>query len=132
MMKTNLKSKLLLVLCVFVSAYGLGFNPELNAAAESGKPYVLSYDKSAPLTIEGWEFNSLPLGNGYFGVSFFGGVAEELWQFSEKSVWMKDPDKNAVFSMGLSSVCELRLSMDHGSNKSPFEKVCGLLKKPLE
>ena len=32
-METNLKSKRLLVICAFVIAYCLGFNPEMNAAA---------------------------------------------------------------------------------------------------
>ncbi|MFZ4775585.1 MAG: glycoside hydrolase family 95 protein [Terrimicrobiaceae bacterium] len=78
------------------------------------KPYILRYDKPAPLDLKGWEFESLPLGNGYFGVSVFGGVADELWQFTEKSLWVMAPigvSGKEYPRPGLSSLCELRLSM---------------------
>ena len=57
------------------------------------KSYLLWDVKPATLDLKGWEFDSYPLGNGYFGVSFFGGVGEELWQFCEKSLFAIDPSK---------------------------------------
>ena len=75
------------------------------------KEYLLWDDKPAPLDLKGWEFNSYPLGNAYFGVSFFGGVGEELWQFCEKSLFVRDPSKpeKAYDWASLSSLCEVRL-----------------------
>ena len=75
------------------------------------KSYLLWDDKPAALDLKGWECNSYPLGNGYFGVSFFGGVGEELWQFCEKSLFVTDPSKseNAYDRVSLSSLCEVRL-----------------------
>lgn len=80
-----------------------------------GNRHVLYDDKPAPLDLKGWEAHSFPLGNGHFGVSFFGGVGEELWQFTEKSLFVTDPSKadNAWDRVGLSSLCELRLVQDH-------------------
>ncbi len=83
------------------------------------KRYVIFDDKPAPLDIKGWEAHSFPLGNGHFGVSYFGGVEEELWQFCEKSLFVNDPAKaeNAWDRVGLSSLCELRLIQDHDLSK---------------
>lgn len=84
---------------------------------EGTSPYLLCYDKPAPLDLKGWEFQSLPLGNGHFGVNFFGGVGEELAQFCEKSLFTRDAtmtNEKAYDLVGLSSLAELRLSMDHG------------------
>jgi len=87
---------------------------------KSTKRHVLHDDKAAPLDLKGWESHSFPLGNGHFGVSFFGGVGEELWQFCEKSLFVADPEKteNAWDRVGLSSLCELRLVQDHDAAKA--------------
>jgi alpha-L-fucosidase 2 len=79
-----------------------------------GKNYTLWDDKPAPLDLKGWEYHSYPLGNGYFGVSFFGGVGEELWQFCEKSLFVLDPaaDQKRYDKTALSSLLELRLLQD--------------------
>ena len=80
-------------------------------AGRADKAYILHYDKPAPLDLKGWEFYSLPLGNGYFGVSVFGGVTEELWQFTDKSLWVTNPNPAKPYlSTGLSSLAELRLT----------------------
>jgi hypothetical protein len=88
----------------------------------SEKPYRLWDDKPAPLDLKGWEFHSYPLGNGHFGVSFFGGVNEELFQFCEKSLFVLDPaaDPKRYDKVGLSSLCELRLFQDQR-----FEQTSG-------
>lgn len=54
------------------------------------KKYELRYHTPASNSNEGWEDLSLPLGNGYFGVNLFGGVATERLQLSEKSMYMRD------------------------------------------
>ena len=38
-----------------------------------------------------WNSQALHLGNGYFGASFFGGVEEEVFALSEKSMWTGSP-----------------------------------------
>jgi alpha-L-fucosidase 2 len=38
-----------------------------------------------------WNSQALHLGNGYFGASFFGGVEEEVFALSEKSIWTGAP-----------------------------------------
>ncbi len=40
---------------------------------------------------EYWNSQSLHLGNGYFGASFFGGVQKEVFALSEKSMWTGGP-----------------------------------------
>ena len=78
----------------------------------SEKPLVLAYDRPAALDLKGWELYSLPLGNGHVGVSVFGGVEQELWQFTDKAVWVMAPPGASgkdYARPGLSSLCELRL-----------------------
>lgn len=94
-----------LTLCLLTSA-------SLGVALETApKRYLLVDDRPAALTLKGWEYDSYPLGNGYFGVSVFGGVGEELWQFCEKSLFVRDPDaeEKAWDRIGLSGLIELRL-----------------------
>ena len=38
------------------------------------KKYVMRYKEAAEDSLSGWETQSLPIGNGYFGASVFGGV----------------------------------------------------------
>jgi len=104
-----------LCLLTFLSLTAILF-PEVRAKEITNrftpeKQYLLWDDKPAPLDLKGWEFNSYPLGNAYFGVSFFGGVGEELWQFCEKSLFVTDLSKleNAYDRVSLSSLCEVRL-----------------------
>ena len=84
--------------------------------------YVLHYDRPAPIDLKGWECQSLPLGNGHFGVSFFGGIAEECWQFTEKSFCIRDDtlakEAKAWNSVGLSDLMDLRLTMNHGEGEA--------------
>ncbi|MFO1523239.1 MAG: glycoside hydrolase N-terminal domain-containing protein [Kiritimatiellia bacterium] len=97
--------------------------PETSFASVEGNPgrYRLHYDRPAPIDLKGWEHQSLPLGNGHFGVSFFGGTGEECWQFTEKSFCVKDDtlirDGKAWASVALSDLLDLHLIMDHGSDQ---------------
>jgi len=97
--------------------FGLNFAMSLSAETNSvaNKEYIIFDDKPAPLNLKGWEAHSFPLGNGYFGVNFFGGVQEEMWQFTEKSLYVRDPSKpeGAWNRTGLSNLCELRLTQVH-------------------
>ena len=114
---TNIRIRSCFLLLVFLSACLI---PGLQAAENTNrftpeKQYLLWDNKPAPLDLKGWEYDSYPLGNGYFGVSFFGGVGEELWQFCEKSLFASDPSKpeKAYDRASLSSLCEVRLIQPH-------------------
>ncbi|WP_231114540.1 glycoside hydrolase N-terminal domain-containing protein, partial [Lentzea aerocolonigenes] len=57
------------------------------AAADPQAGHTLWYGKPAT----NWESESLPIGNGALGASVFGGVASELLQFNEKTLWTGGP-----------------------------------------
>ena len=46
------------------------------------KDLRLRYKKEAPNSLEGWERDSLPIGNGRFGASVFGGIKKERLQIT--------------------------------------------------
>ncbi len=46
------------------------------------KKYVMRYNQAAEDSMRGWETQSLPIGNGYFGASVFGGVKSDRIQFT--------------------------------------------------
>lgn len=46
------------------------------------KQWLLTYNQPAERTLDGWEKNSLPIGNGYAGASVFGGADVERVQFT--------------------------------------------------
>lgn len=66
----------------------------------------LLYASPEPLTLwyktpaKDWMREALPLGNGYMGVMFFGGIGEEQLQFSEGSLWSGGPHSNAKYNYG--------------------------------
>jgi alpha-L-fucosidase 2 len=47
-----------------------------------------------------WMREALPIGNGYMGVMFFGGISEEQIQFSEGSLWSGGPGANPAYNYG--------------------------------
>jgi len=47
-----------------------------------------------------WMREALPIGNGYIGVMFFGGISKEQLQFSEGSLWSGGPQANAQYNFG--------------------------------
>ena len=63
-----------------------------NAAAPAEK-LTLWYTQSAPATgvANTWMEYSLPIGNGQFGASLFGGVAKDEILFNEKTLWSGGP-----------------------------------------
>lgn len=46
---------------------------------------------NAPGDTDKWEESCLPVGNGYMGASFFGGVSEERVVLNEKTLWIGGP-----------------------------------------
>ena len=57
---------------------------------------VLWYDKPA----KDWMKEALPLGNGYIGVMFFGGIGQEQLQFTEGSLWSGGPNSSTSYNYG--------------------------------
>lgn len=45
-----------------------------------------------PGSFDLWEQHCLPIGNGYMGASFFGGIAKEKVVLNEKTLWIGGPD----------------------------------------
>ena len=60
-------------------------------------PMDLWYDEPATM----WMTQALPLGNGYVGAMFFGGIQEEQIQFSEGTLWSGGPDSNPDYNFGI-------------------------------
>ena len=69
-----------------------------NAAAPAEK-LTLWYTQSAPATGAGntWMEYSLPLGNGQFGASLFGGVAKDEILFNDKTLWSGGPSEYGYY-----------------------------------
>jgi len=64
---------------------------------KSKNELLLWYDNPAT----DWMTEALPVGNGYMGVMFFGGVEKEQIQFSEGSLWRGGPGANPDYNFGL-------------------------------
>ena len=86
------------------------------------KRYVLKYNSPAEDSVQGWEYYSLPLGNGYFGANIFGRTDSERIQFTT-NVFANDYAKGGVSNFaeirihfGLSEVCnyERGLNLNEG------------------
>ncbi|HSH19768.1 MAG TPA: glycoside hydrolase N-terminal domain-containing protein, partial [Draconibacterium sp.] len=56
----------------------------------------LWYDKPAA----DWMTEALPIGNGYIGAMFFGGVEKEQIQFSEGTLWSGGPGSSPDYNFG--------------------------------
>jgi len=68
----------------------------LSVEAFAQKNLTLHYDKPA----ESWMEEALPLGNGYMGVMFFGGIAQEQLQFTEGTLWSGGPHSGDTYRFG--------------------------------
>ncbi len=94
----------------------------------SASRWVLRYDKPAPQNLKGWEEYSLPLGNGYFGVSVFGGVGVERIQLTDKSLYVDDPGKpeTAWNRRALTSFADLMLQSPAPKAPQDYERTLDL------
>jgi alpha-L-fucosidase 2 len=48
-----------------------------------------------------WKTQALHLGNGYMGASFYGGIKEERFDISEKTMWTGGPGENKAYNYGI-------------------------------
>ncbi len=91
--KTTSKS-LFTILTITLIGTLLALLPASWAAAPD--TLVLTYDKPAT----DWMTQALPIGNGYMGAMFFGGVDEEHIQFSEGTLWSGGPGSDPDYNFG--------------------------------
>ena len=59
--------------------------------------YTLWYDQPATE----WQREALPIGNGYMGVMFFGGIEKEQIQFAEGTLWSGGPGTGSDYNFGI-------------------------------
>lgn len=76
-----------------------------HASAQETSDLELWYN--APATE--WMTQALPIGNGYVGAMFFGGIQEEQIQFSEGTLWSGGPDSNPDYNFGIREDAHKRL-----------------------
>lgn len=79
------------------------------------KDLRLIYKEEAPNTLEGWEKYSLPIGNGRFGASLFGGAKKERIQITTNEF------ANDYARGGVSSFMDIYLSFE-GGEISDYER----------
>jgi len=77
------------MVCTMLSSCGKPTTPQQVAPTvqEPDPNYRLWYTQPAPESPEGFEHWSLPIGNGYMGVSIFGGTEYELLSINENSMF---------------------------------------------
>ncbi len=69
--------------------------------------WILRYDKPAADSVEGWERESLPLGNGFLGANVFGLIGRERVQITENTLENEGPKG------GLTNFAELYFTFPH-------------------
>lgn len=88
--------------------------------------YVLHYDKPAT----NWMSEALPLGNGYIGAMYFGGVEKEQIQFSEGTLWSGGPKSNPDYNYGIRKGAYKHLKKARALMKQgKYQKADALVKK---
>ncbi len=75
----------------------LVFFISINVFSQKDNYLKLWYTQSAT----DWMTEALPIGNGYVGAMFFGGIHEEHIQFSEGTLWSGGPDSNPEYNFGI-------------------------------
>ncbi|MBO9707406.1 MAG: glycoside hydrolase family 95 protein [Caulobacter sp.] len=109
-----MKSVRAIVLALSIAALGAQVSAASGPPTPKGggeKPMRLWYQSPAADSVEGWLDQSLPLGNGYFGVNVFGGVARERLQLTENS--LVDTPTGGIG--GLNNFAEVALEFPHGA-----------------
>ena len=79
-MKRSLIALLILIVVLACSDYKVNSG---TATVSEAPPLKLWYEQPA----EDWMQEALPIGNGYLGAMFFGGIEEERIQFNEETLW---------------------------------------------
>ena len=109
-------SKISIKLAIFLMA--------LNVFSQEDNYLKLWYTQPAT----DWMMEALPIGNGYVGAMFFGGVHEEHIQFSEGTLWSGGPDSNPEYNFGIKEgasqyLPEVRKLLKNGESKKADKLV---------
>ena len=83
------------------------------------KKYVMAYKEAAEDSLQGWENSSLPIGNGYFGASVFGGIERERVQFTTNEF------ANVYSLGGVTNFADLYIESDY-ANVTKYERGLNL------
>jgi len=92
------------------------------SAVKQDSSLRLWYDKPAT----DWMTEALPIGNGYMGAMFFGGIEKEQIQFSEGTLWSGGPGSNPAYNFGTREgawkyLPQVRALLDAGKTKEAHE-----------
>lgn len=73
-----------------------------------------------------WQSEALPIGNGYIGAMFFGGVEKEQIQFAEGTLWSGGPGSGDEYNYGIKKgawkyLAEVRRLLDEGKMDEAHE-----------
>lgn len=73
-----------------------------------------------------WQSEALPIGNGYIGAMFFGGVEKEQIQFAEGTLWSGGPGSGSTYNYGIKKgawkhLAEVRSLLDEGKMDEAHE-----------
>lgn len=73
-----------------------------------------------------WQSEALPVGNGYIGAMFFGGIEKEQIQFTEGTLWSGGPESGEEYNYGIKEgawkhLAEVRRLLDEGKMDEAHE-----------
>ena len=73
-----------------------------------------------------WQSEALPIGNGYIGTMFFGGIQKEQIQFAEGTLWSGGPGSGEEYNYGIKKdawkyLAEVRRLLDEGKMEEAHE-----------
>ncbi len=93
-----------------------------NKAPEQTNNLKLWYNQPAT----DWQSEALPIGNGYTGAMFFGGIEKEQIQFTEGTLWSGGPGSGEAYDYGIKKgawkhLAEVRRLLDEGKMDEAHE-----------
>lgn len=118
-----MKQHILLTIAIAsASCYAIADEINIVGKTSFNKPshHTLWYNQPAENTYTDWQEYSLPIGNGEFGGSIFGGIKVDKITFNEKSVWAgnsetrPNPDHGEYLKFGSIWVTDLSSNYDQG------------------
>lgn len=73
-----------------------------------------------------WQSEALPIGNGFIGAMFFGGIEKEQIQFAEGTLWSGGPGSGEAYNYGIKKdawkhLAEVRRLLDEGKMEEAHE-----------
>jgi len=103
-------------------------NHSTNVRAQNPDDHVLLFHTPAG----SWEREGLPVGNGRLGAMMMGGIAEEVIQFNEQSLWSGDNNWDGEYETGdhgfgsYRNFGELQLHFNHTGEAENYKRLLHL------